>query len=140
MSEKWDKRFLELAIHVSQWSKDPSTRVAAVVVLDKQVISIGYNGPPPQIDDTWAFENRENKIACTIHAEHNAIEYAGRQYLDGCTLYITHPPCDRCAALIVKKRIKRVVCIDPSPEMRARWNCDMSETILHKGGVSLDKV
>jgi deoxycytidylate deaminase len=26
---KWDNRFLELARHVAQWSKDPSTRTGA---------------------------------------------------------------------------------------------------------------
>ena len=25
MSDKWDKRFLDLAKHISEWSKDPST-------------------------------------------------------------------------------------------------------------------
>jgi dCMP deaminase len=28
----WDKRFLDLAEHVAQWSKDPRTKVGAVIV------------------------------------------------------------------------------------------------------------
>ena len=32
MSDKWDIRFLELARHISGWSKDPSTKVGCVVV------------------------------------------------------------------------------------------------------------
>ena len=32
MSDKWDKRFLHLAKHISEWSKDPSTKVGCIVV------------------------------------------------------------------------------------------------------------
>ncbi len=32
MSDKWDRRFLELAKHISDWSKDPSTKVGCIVV------------------------------------------------------------------------------------------------------------
>ena len=32
MGDKWDKRFLELAKHISLWSKDPSKKVGCVVV------------------------------------------------------------------------------------------------------------
>jgi|GEM_PF-5667524 len=28
MSNKWDKRFLELAKHISDWSKDPQLKLA----------------------------------------------------------------------------------------------------------------
>ncbi len=32
LSEKWDRRFIELAQHIATWSKDPSSRVGAVIV------------------------------------------------------------------------------------------------------------
>ena len=42
---KWYKRYLKLAAEVAQWSKDPSTKVGAVVVGSKgQILSQGYNG------------------------------------------------------------------------------------------------
>ncbi len=45
MNELWDRRFLEMAELVSNWSKDSSTRVGSVIVDgDKRVISTGYNG------------------------------------------------------------------------------------------------
>lgn len=31
-NEKWNRRFVELAKNVSTWSKDPSTKVGAVIV------------------------------------------------------------------------------------------------------------
>lgn len=36
MSNKWDKRFMELAKEVATWSKDRSTGVGAVIVNDKK--------------------------------------------------------------------------------------------------------
>ena len=45
--EKWDRWFLNKAEFNSQKSKDPSTRVGAVIVGWKnRVISDGYNGLP----------------------------------------------------------------------------------------------
>ena len=53
MSLKWDARFLDLAKHISDWSKDPSTKVGCVVVgEDREVRSTGFNGFPRGIKDT----------------------------------------------------------------------------------------
>ena len=44
-SEKWDLKFIELAKHISGWSKDKNTKVGAVIVNDSnRIISTGYNG------------------------------------------------------------------------------------------------
>ena len=56
----WDLRFFGLAEHVAQWSKDPSTKVGAVIVNDlKQVLSLGYNGFPRGCSDDELPWNRE---------------------------------------------------------------------------------
>ena len=52
MSDKWDIRFLELAKHISGWSKDPSTKVGCIVVgEDREIRSTGFNGFPRGISD-----------------------------------------------------------------------------------------
>lgn len=137
---KWDERFIALAEMVASWSKDTSTRVGAVVTNHKQLVSVGYNGAPPGLDDEFALRDRETKLSCTIHAEHNAIEFAGKEYLDGHTLYLTHPPCDRCSALIIKKRVHKVIFKDVPSEWRERWNVDFSEEMLQRGGVIVQKI
>ena len=44
MSSKWDERFIDLAKHISQWSKDPSTKVGFVVIgEDREIRSTGFN-------------------------------------------------------------------------------------------------
>ena len=70
MSNKWDKRFLELAKHISDWSKDPSTKVGCVVVgEDREIRSTGFNGFPRGIEDKIERrEEREQKYPMICHA------------------------------------------------------------------------
>ena len=113
---KWDNRFLDLCRHVSEWSKDPSTKVGAVITNGKHIVSLGYNGLPSKIyDDPSILENREQKYKFIIHAEMNAILAAERP-IAGSTLY-TFPflPCTNCASMCIQAGISRVVsrpCVD----------------------------
>lgn len=107
----WDERFLALAKLVSSWSKDPSTKVGAVVVRpDRTVVSLGYNGFPRGTEDYHQLLNdRETKLRRTVHAEVNAILTAAEK-LSGCSLYVTPlHPCAACAGIIIQSGIKRVV-------------------------------
>ena len=122
----WDKRFLELAELVSSWSKDPSTKVGAVIIDDKNIIvSVGFNGFPKGINDNERLHNRDSKYQIIIHAENNALMFAKRP-LDNCTLY-TYPfmPCPRCAGMIIQSGIKRVVSYKNTID-RYRWELDFS--------------
>jgi dCMP deaminase len=119
MCSKWDARFLSLAEHVAQWSKDPSTKVGAVIVDDKRrVVGVGYNGFARGVKDTdERLQNRDVKYKLVVHAESNALDNAA--YTEGCTLYCTFFPCPQCAARIIQKGIRRVVALaNPSDE---RW-------------------
>lgn len=109
-ANKWDLRFLKLATEVSTWSKDPSTRVGAVIADGKRFISLGYNGFPEGVDDTEErLNNRDLKYALIVHAERNAIIFANRN-LYGCTLYtVPFMPCSVCAGMIIQAGITRVV-------------------------------
>ena len=117
--DKWDQRFLELASMVGQWSKDPSTKVGAVVVRpDRTIASLGYNGFPRGVDD--AYQDREHKLLRTVHAEMNAI-LSAREPLKGHTIYVTPLcPCANCAAAIIQSGIDRVVATTPA-EQRPEW-------------------
>jgi len=115
----WDARFLQMAALVATWSKDPSTKVGAVITRGKFVISLGFNGHPSGIDDSDArLYDREQKYRTIIHAEMNAI-LSARQPLDGCTLYVVpFMPCSNCGSVIVQAGIKRVVTLENNNE---RW-------------------
>ena len=71
---KWDKRFLELAKHISGWSKDPSNQVGAVIVnLEKKIVAVGYNGFPKGVADDDRLSYRDKKYDIILHAEENAL-------------------------------------------------------------------
>jgi dCMP deaminase len=134
----WDKRFFELAGHVAGWSKDPSTKVGAVIVNDKrQVLGMGYNGFPRGVDDMpHRYENRETKLLLVAHAERNALD---NTFVDseGATLYSTLFPCTDCAKGIIQRGIKRVVTTQPSETQYQRFNCDISAMMFDEAGVEL---
>jgi dCMP deaminase len=140
---KWDLRFLAMAHLVSTWSKDPSTKVGAVIATDRnRFVSLGYNGRPRGLsDDVSLLENREVKYATTLHAEENAILFAGTN-LDGATIYVTHPPCSGCTAKIIQTGIARIVCVAPSADMLARWkdSFELSKSMCDEAGVSTVEV
>ena len=72
--KKWDLRFLEMARNAASWSKDPSTKVGAIIVDDdKRVISVGYNGFPKGVRDDERLDDRQEKYKIIVHAERNAL-------------------------------------------------------------------
>lgn len=136
---KWHKRLLALAEYIGAWSKDPSTKVGAVIVdKDNRIVSTGYNGFPKDIKDTKnRYENRDIKYKIILHAEENAISYAKRD-LSNCKLYISGlPPCAHCASLIIQSGIKTVIV--KKQEIPERWveSVKLSKQIFKEAKVQL---
>jgi dCMP deaminase len=137
---KWDIRFLDLAKLVSSWSKDPSTKVGAVIVDSKnRIVSIGFNGFPHKIKDDVRLQYRDMKYNRIIHAECNAIMFANKP-LEGCTIY-TYPfqPCSTCASMIIQSGISRVVTL-PLKEEYDRWiiNFRMAQDLFLESNTRID--
>ena len=137
---KWQSRFLDLARLVGSWSKDPSSKVGAVIVdPQNRIVSTGYNGLPVGVEDTESrLGDREVKYKMILHAEENAIMFA-KQKLDGCSLYVTTmPPCSHCAALIIQSGIKRVYT--PVVEIPERWrqSDELTRKMFSEAGVELE--
>jgi len=123
----WDIRFLELAKHISSWSKDPSTKVGCIIVgSDREIRSTGFNGFPRGIEDSEErLTNREFKYPFICHAEENAIMHAARigVSLKDCTAFVTWPPCTRCTRSLIQAGVREVVY--PSGlEIPERWRAD----------------
>jgi len=141
MATDWNKWFLGLAEYVSTASKDPSTKVGAVIVDDeRRVVSLGYNGLPRGVDDTEErLNNRDLKYRIIVHAERNSLLFA-RGSVKGCTIY-TYPmmPCAVCASMIIQSGIKRVVA--PRSD-NPRWQSDiqLSMQLFGEAGVEVEFV
>ena len=137
MNMKWDMRFLQLADLVASWSKDPSTKAGAVITAGKRIVSMGFNGFPSGVTDSFPrLEDRDIKYKMVIHAEENAIMFASRS-LEGCTLYVTHPPCAGCAGKIIQSGITTVITNRPNADFLSRWNDDLylSDCMYREAGV-----
>jgi len=121
---------LGVALAISERSRDPSTKVGAVIMRpDKSIASVGYNGFPRTMEDRRAWwEDRPEKYDRVIHAEMNAILQA-KESVHGCTVYITHPPCKDCAKHMAAAGIVRVVCFT-SDDIRTRFDIARSLQLL----------
>jgi len=115
---KWDKRFMEQAKFVSEWSKDKNTKTGAVIVNDENTeLVMGYNGFPRGADDDnhpKRYE-RPDKYFWTEHAERNAIYKAARLGIPtvGTKMYCTYFPCADCSRAIIQAGITRLYTEKP---------------------------
>jgi dCMP deaminase len=125
----WGDRYIHLAKEISTWSKDPSTKVGAVVIGNNgEVLSQGYNGFPRSIKDTpQRLKDREKKYNLVVHAEMNAIYNASLNgvSLKGSTLYVYGLPiCNECAKGVIQVGIDKVIATRP-----ADYNKEWDESI-----------
>ena len=150
MSEKWDRHFLGMALHHAGMSKDPSTKVGAVVVgPDREILSAGFNGFPRGIlDSPERLNDREMKLKLVVHGEMNALLAAARtgMRLKDCTLYLAAtdksgavwggPPCTRCTVETIQVGIGTIVSF-PIKTAPSKWADDLvlAKSLLAEAGV-----
>lgn len=113
MRASWDRYFMDIATVVSTRATCDRLHVGAVIVVDRSIVSTGYNGSisgAPHCDEAGHLMVHDHCVR-TVHAEANAIAHAARcgSKTDGATMYVTHLPCWPCFKLIVNTGIKRVV-------------------------------
>jgi dCMP deaminase len=138
----WDRKFIEMAVLVSSWSKDPSTKVGCVIAdSDHAQLSEGFNGFPRGIADDSRLQVREMKYRLIVHAEANAIAAAARNghSLKGATAYVTFSPCPQCAALLVQAGIVRVVTIKGATPAHWLAECEIAQAMLREAGVTYEE-
>lgn len=144
VDSKWDYRFMRLAREISTWSKDPSSKIGAVIVNDdRRILATGYNGFPRGIADTEdRLNDREQKYPRIVHGEMNALMnalYSGVSVKDA-TIYVWGlPVCSECTKSVIQAGIKRVAImhIDEAPEKwKDQW-INMSRPMYEEAGVSV---
>lgn len=108
-SRKWMDYFFDLVDRTAQQSKDPSTKVGAVLVHDKRVMATGYNGFAHNIADTLdRYNDRTMKLALVVHAEANCLLQCAKYGVstDGLSLFVSLAPCIECAKMAIQAGIK----------------------------------
>lgn len=138
MDWRWDSHFLNLCAGISDMSKDPNTRVGAVIVgPDREIRCTGFNGFPRGIADDARLAERDQKLKIVVHAEQNCICNAARVgvSLRDCTLYLAAtddtgavwggPPCSRCTVHVIQAGITTIVS-RPQKAVPSRWHEDLA--------------
>jgi len=107
----WNDYFMNFA-HMAKFKSKDSTQVGAILVGPENEIRLtGFNGPPKGVKETDERRERPTKYLYTSHAEENLIAFAAREGIrtNGCTVYVTHMPCARCARTLIQAGVKRIV-------------------------------
>jgi dCMP deaminase len=122
--DKWDKRFMEMAELVAEWTScfQQNRQIGAVIVQNKRILTTGYNGAPAGVKTCKERgeclrrkmgipSGTRQEVCYATHAEQNAIIQAAKlgMPIEGATLYCTHQPCSQCAKMIINAGIRRVV-------------------------------
>jgi dCMP deaminase len=119
-----DEYFMKMAHLAKSRSTCLRRKVGAVIVMEKRVLSTGYNGAPkglPHCEDVGCL--RESKDIPTgerhelcrgVHAERNAIIQAAvfGTSIKGGKIYTTNHPCVVCAKLLINSSISEIVYDD----------------------------
>ena len=111
--------FMKTAFLFAEKSKCVSHHVGAVIVKNRRIISVGYNGTPPNLPNCCDVFDKDNfdreahhhwQQKNEIHAEMNAMAFAAKQGedIDGCDVYVTISPCNDCLKNISMTGIKNI--------------------------------
>lgn len=117
-----DKRelFMRAVYENASFSKDPRTKIGAVLTLDDCFISSGFNGFPRKVRDFKSrYEHRETKYKFICHAEANAVFTAarlGRATLNT-TLYTQGVPCQECCKALIQAGISKIIVHEQWPNL-----------------------
>ncbi len=142
----WDEYFMAIARVVASRSNCVKRKVAAVITLDKRIVSTGYNGTPrgtrncneggcPRCNGFAEGGTRLDECLCS-HGEENAITqvaYHGSS-IRGATLYSTFSPCLMCTKMIINAGILEVVYNADYPLG------DIARDLLREAGVKVRQV
>ena len=137
----WHKYYLQIAEIAAKKSKDPSSQVGCVIVdSNNKIVSTGFNGFVAGCNEDQMTYDRPMKYNLIIHAEMNALMFANKS-VKGCTVYVTHHPCDNCFKHLLQAGIKQVYY--KSKSVLERFSQDQLEAIdrLQKAtGVPIEQI
>lgn len=142
----WDEYFMRIAKEVATRATCPRRSVGAVIVLERRILTTGYNGAPHGLAHCTEVGCKIVDGHCqrALHAEQNAILQAALNGVStrGATIYVTCQPCNACAKMIINAGIVRVVFEGDYPDPFAmelfeeagleliRWRDGVAETIF----------
>jgi dCMP deaminase len=141
----WDDYYMKIAHAVSERSNCIRRRVGALIVVDKSIISTGYNGSPMGVTNcsdggcsrcaSDAPPGAGYDTCICVHAEQNAFLLAARHgnATRGGILYTTLRPCFGCVKEAIQAGIREIVFDEPyayRAELEAAYEALISDSGL----------
>lgn len=125
-------------------SPDPKTKIGAVLVRDRNIISTGYNGFARKVLDLEErYNNRELKRRMVCHAEFNSIVTAARLGIStlNSVLYSQGIVCAECCKSVIQGGISEIVVHKQWPNLTysPNWieSIELSESMLKEAGINI---
>lgn len=139
---EWDQLFMEKVYLIAKKSKDPRTKIGAVLVKNNVAILEGFNGFPRKVKDYRSrYEDREIKYKLVVHAEANSVFVAAKLgiSIDGATCYTQGMPCNECCKALLQGGIKEIVIHSRWPSMGPKWEeaAKWSELMCDEAGIKV---
>jgi len=130
VNDKFIDYFMRVAEETATLSYAKRLQVGCVIVKDRRILSIGYNGTPSGWDNCCEHENKT--IPEVIHAESNAITKlaASTESSKDAIAFVTHAPCIDCAKLLYQAGISEVI-------YKEEYRDNGGITFLEKCGVNI---
>lgn len=91
---------------VKKRSPDAETKVACILVEDKKIVGVGFNGWPAGIDGLP--DHRPEKYPFFVHSEPNAIVNCKKDVKNPIA-YITHLPCNVCLKMMWNFGVRKII-------------------------------
>ena len=110
MKQKYIDAYMDMTVRFAQTSEATRLKVAALIVKNDAIISLGINGSPPG----WVTNQCETPQGDTewfvTHAEDRALSKLinSTETAKGATMFITHAPCRMCSIRIKDAGIGKV--------------------------------
>jgi len=138
----WDQYFMQIATVVASRSTCERRKVGALLVLDKRILTTGYNGAPAGLSHCGEVgclraqlevpSGERHELCRGLHAEQNAIIQAALYgvAIKGSLLYCTHYPCVVCAKMLVNAGVRSLVLAENYPD-------ELAKKILNESGITV---
>lgn len=120
----WEEYFMSIAHQVALRSTCLRRQVGCIIVLEKRIVSTGYNGAPSGLphceevgcvrEDRGVASGERHELCRGLHAEQNAIIQAALHgtAVGGGALFCTHKPCILCTKMLINAGIRRVYYVE----------------------------
>lgn len=130
----WNEYFKEIVLATAKRSPCERLQVGCLLVLDKRIVSQGYNGFLPGCPHKSIV--RDDHEQATVHAEQNAICDCAKRGVSchGATAYITHYPCLICTRILLAAGIAEIYYIHDY------HNDPIVELLLQQKDVSVQQI